>query len=248
LADDDTAKPDAIDTIFKHTALHPECLFFNFSSELYSREQVIMTKGVEDFIERVDNIWHVIFISSGIYRVDVVTRSLRLGYSYIYTNAPQLVMLLTSIGEEGVCCLSNERIVRWNYPPAAEQWSIVSVGLGIMTLLELPMKPRIRRILGLKIQDHFFAFRSFVYQLLFMAIKHQDYQSALYLYDQLCCRLYYFDPGWHGKISRKTEIFVCRLMLRFPQFGYKAIFAYKRLKGSKLDMQDHILQDRFTRL
>jgi len=243
LGDDDPPTPHAIEAILKHIRLYPQCLYFNFLAGgyggVYSRTQPIFITGMAEFVERVDAIANVLFLSSGVHNISAMRPNLRLGYAYAHTQ-PNFVPFFTTIGDDGICCLSTEQIVTYNRPPSDEQhWSFLTFGLGIMTLLELPMHPIIRQKLAEKIIGSMPWLEMFVLQLLLMANKDKDHRSALYLYDQLCYRIYYFDRS----VPRRMKLLMYRAMIRFPFFSYKVI---RLIKGSKA--KKHILQDRLGRV
>lgn len=242
LSDDDTVRPDAIATILEYTDLYPDSLYFNFSSELYSRDDLFITKGSEEFIEKLDSFWNALFISTGVYKTSAIVSNLRVAYTYAYSQAPQFVILLTSLDRDGSCVFSNRRIVTWNPPHIEQQWSFVNVCLGIMTILELPLEAQLREKLAEKILASAPVLKYLGIQLLLLSVTYKDHRNVLYLYDQLCSRLYYFDTG----VRRKAEILFYRIILRFPHMSYRAINAYKSLRGSS--MREHPLQDRYTRM
>lgn len=243
LGDDDAIEADAIEIILQHIAAHPQCLYFNFCIGSYAgfegRKQVIMTRGARDFVEKVDSIANVLFLSSGVYNARAVAANLKLGYTYAYSQQPNFIALLTSLGKTGVCCLSNRQIMTYESPPPGQIWSFVSFGLGIMTLLELELTPRVRRRLAQKIVASLPRLEYFVVQLLLSAVRrNQPVPSVLYLYDQLCFRLYYFDTN----PRQKLKIFVYRQLLRFPRLSYGAL---RMVKGDVAEA--YLLADRFER-
>jgi glycosyltransferase involved in cell wall biosynthesis len=243
LGDDDPPTPHAVESILKHIRSYPQSLYFNFLSGgydgLHKREQPIFITGMAEFVERVDSIANIFFLSSGVHNVRAMRPNIRLGYAYAHTQ-PNFIPFFTTIGEEGVCCLSDEQIVTYNRPSAEEQqWSVMYFGFGIMTLLELPMSPSIRKKLAEKILASILWHEMFVLQLLLLANRDKDYRSALYLYDQLRYRLYYFDRN----IPRRVKTFIYRLMIRFPFFSYRMI---RLIKGEKANL--HSLEDRLGRI
>lgn len=239
LGDDDTVLPDAVTTVLQEITAHPECLCFNFSSEHYMRPAPLTTRGQSEFIAAIESFWAVLFISPNIYRVRDFQANLRIGYRYEYSHAPHMAMLLAALGETGYHHFSERQIVHWNAPQEEQQWPVLNLALAIMTLLELPMNPASRRRLAAKITATAYL-ELLVLQLLLMAVRDGNSQSALYLYDQMCSRLYYFDRN----PRRKLKTFLYRLMLRFPRCSYHALTRLKgRDKASK-----HVLQDLFERI
>jgi glycosyltransferase involved in cell wall biosynthesis len=242
LGDDDTPCPDAVKIILELIHERPECIYFNFSAGYYSgftrREQPIVTRGTREFVEKVDAIAIVLFLSSGVHHVGRMRDNIRLGYAYAHTQ-PNFVPLLTSLGESEICYLSDRQIVTWNRPTDENQWSFVYFGLGIMALLELPLQPDVRRTLARKILDSLPPPGYFTVQLLLEALKENDSRSILYLFDQLCYRLYYFDDN----LLRKCKLPLYRIMLRFPRATYQLAKFIRPDEARKF-----VLEDRFGRI
>jgi glycosyltransferase involved in cell wall biosynthesis len=233
--DDDSPTDDAIAVILRNADAHPDAVYFNFSSGFFHREHVVETIGINGFVDGVDAISNVLFISSGVYRSAAVVRELTLDYDYAYSHAASMVALLKSLGADGCCYLSPEQIVQWNPPVAEQQWSFLQFGLGVMTPLELPMDAAHRRTLARKIlaaipQKH----ENFLVQLLLMALRTGDARGAIYRYDQLCYRLYYFDRS----LIRRVKVVAYRWLLRFPRVGYTLLStSYTLLKRKSLTSQ-----------
>lgn len=238
LGDDDTPAPDAIAIILEHLTLHPECLYFNFAAGGYGgfqgRPQKVFTRGLRDFVQKIELIANVFFISSGVHKASVSNENLRFAYAYAHTQ-PNFIPLLTSLGEDGVCCLSERQIVTYNPPaPNQQQWSLMYFGLGIMSLLELPMAPDIRQLLARKIRDSIPWLEIYVLQLLMLANREGDNRGALFFYDQLCCRVYYFEVN--RKLRAKLRLY--RWMLRFPRPSYRMLLRLKRKKPEDYAMEN----------
>lgn len=243
LGDDDKPMPDAVRTILDAIRERGEYLFVNFASEICLRERTILTKGIDEFVEKLDSFGNVLFASSGIYRVSPLVHNLKLGYTYAYSMAPHITALLVSLGGDGLCCLSNEQIVIWCPPPVHQQWSLIAASLGHMTLLELPMRPAIRQQFAAKILYALPSLEYVVVQLVLTAVATREFRSSLYLYDQICSRLYYFDRS----LIRKAKVFLYRWLLRFPKVGYNIVsFSYRLSKGQRLSERN--VPDRFTRI
>lgn len=237
LGDDDPVRPDAVQIISRHLEEHPECLYFNFGCGSYAgfagRDHTFFTKGLRQFARHVDSIANVFYLSGGVHRTEMWRANLRMAYGYAHTNQANVVPLLAGLGTEGVCCFSKEQIVTHMLPfDASQAWSFVQFSLGIMGLLELPMnppmEPRVRRVLARKIEASLPRLKHLALQLLLMSLREEHTDSALFLYDQMCYRLYYFERS----PRQRLEILLYRWMLRFPRLSY---FAYKFLRGVPMD-------------
>ena len=247
LGDDDTPLPDALDTVLRSLEAHPECVFFNFSSEMLMRAQSKQARGLNEFLATMDSLWATLFISSSIYRAGDFKEALRVGYRFEYSHAPQLVTLLSHLAaskEKPLCRFCPEQIVHWHQPDDDQQWPIVNYALGIATILELPLPPRgRRRLAGLIVES--LNLELLVLQLLLGAVRspggaRAGGEAALFLFDQMCARLFYFDqnPG------RKIRLLGYRLLLRAPRQSYALL---TRLKG-RSRAAEHKLQDLFERI
>lgn len=240
LSDDDTPRPDAVEIILEAIESRPECLLFNFSSGFFNRTQTIWTRGVRGLAEGVDSFGNVLFLSSSVHRTRAAQKHLNVGYAYLHSQ-PNFVPTFSELGEDGLCCLSHRQIVTWNEPSDEQQWPFVNFALGIMAFLELPMPPHVRRRFARKVVATIPSIESFVIQLLLGAVKDHDRRGALYLYDQICFRLYYFEG-----LKMKLKIRLLRLMLQYPHLGFKALQFHKKRKGTA--QSETALQDRFSRL
>ncbi len=243
LSDDDKVKPNAIATVFQSITLNPNCIFFNFSRQLdgyYLREQLFITRGFEEFVERFDYFSELVFISSCIWSAKAVQPQLKFGYRFAYSMYPNLALLLTSLGEDGICCFSNECIVDFEPAPVGELWSPLLSYLGFATLFELPLGPQVRRKLAAKYRP---SLEYLLVHLILVALKSNDYQTPLYFYDQIIARLLYFEPS----VLRKSKSLVYGIMLRFPQLSYQFIAPiYKIIRHESIDPA--MIPDQFARL
>jgi len=251
LGDSKKVKPDAVETICKHIDSYPDCIFFNFSAPNAvnpARKRVILTKGREEFIYNIDSFGNLILLGASVYRVNALLPVLKFSYHYSYASVHAIASLLAVLGDNKICCFSNEQIVIVGEPlPRSQQWSIVNAALGFSTLLDMPLEPRTRKELAKKIVGTPLEFPSFYglfLQLLLLAIREKNVEGAIYYFDQICYRRFYFDR----RISRRIEILVLRFLLRFPQVSCKlGALAYKLLRGRDLNLESD-LQDLTQRL
>jgi glycosyltransferase involved in cell wall biosynthesis len=243
LGDDDPPKPDAIATIFRYVDVYPDTLFFSFLFGGEARRQPILTKGLEEFVYRMDSFSGILFLSASLYKVSAIQQNLKVGYTYTYSTAPHIATLLMSLGDTGACCLSGEDIVDQGPPrPSADQWSLIHNCLAIMTLLDLPLTPELRRELASQVLKTLPKFESLLTQLILMEVKHGDRQSALYFYDQIIGRSFYF-----ASPLRKAQTFLYRLLLLFPRLSFRLIALVFRLSG-RPPLNVQMLQDYLARM
>ena len=148
-------------------------------------------------------------------------------------------MLLSALGHDGQCYLAPEQIVRWVPPPPHQQWSFLTLGLGVMTLLDLPLSPGVRSELARKIIRGLPRLNYFVIHLIMLSRKQKDPHTALYLFDQLSHRLY----AYNATLPERVKLPLSRLMIRFPN---ATVRLYKLLR--RRELTDEVSVDRFARL
>ena len=246
LGDDDRVRPDAVRTITKSVAAHPQSLFINFASEIEQRKASFTTEGIDDFVARMDSFSNVLLISTSIYKARELAPHIKLGYLYAYTLAPQFVTLLSAIGEKGVCSFSHEAIINWSEAPASQQWSAMNFALGLPLVLDLPLKSATRRALAEKLLwirgKEIVSLNTIARQLISRSKSENDTESALYLYDQVLRRRAYYDRS----ISLRVRAFVHRKLLRFPSIGRRVIpLLYRIVRRRKNETES--FSDRFER-
>lgn len=242
LGDDDTPLLDALSTIFGLIERFPDCVFFSYSDEKWERERAVETRGAEQFVLAMDSLWLLLCVSSSLYRADVLRNSLRVGYRFEYSHAPHLVTLLAYLNEvPAQCRLGTEQIVHWHAPAEGQQWPLVPFALGIATMLEMPMTDRARRHLAGVIAAAL-NLEILVLQLLLLAVRdgRREQNGPLFLFDQLCARLFYFDKNPGQRLKR----LLFRRMLCAPRLSYALL---SRLKG-RGSSTNHHLQDLFERV
>lgn len=235
VSDDEQLRPDAVATVLRTlTSCPPETVFAQFGDRSTAR----VARGQDELLLGLENLQNVFLISTGVYRVAPMLGQLRIGYLYNYSFVSFFAVLLAALGETGLAWLAPESLVAdWKPAPVEHQWSIITGGLGVMTILELPLNPATRRDFATKKSRGFPRLESYALQLVLAAQRARDASTALYLYDQLCFRLYYFD---HSPL-RRARIMFWRWLVRFPQLGYALFrFAYRRLRGKDIDaMRQH---------
>lgn len=243
LGDDDKVHPHAVDTVLHHIGVQNQCVLLNFACD-DQRTRSYLTRGLLQLAEEVDKSANLPWISSSIYKAEAVRPYLKFGYQHCYALLPHLATLFMAIGEEGTCYFSRQQIVEresWLASPE-QQWSLLNFALGFPTLLDLPLSPRVRELLAHKLllthQGQGIHLRGLTFQLLLTALKERDHRNALYYYDQICARAFYF----HGT-RRKVELLGGRFLIRYPQL-IRSIF--KLVRGREIGEQN--FQDRYERV
>ena len=229
--DDDHPTPDAVSIIFQHVDEHPDCCFFNFVSPHFKRARQQVTVGCDDFIRKFDDWPNLLFMSVGVFHCPTIMPQLRFGYQYMYSSAPHLAMMLASLRNDSTCLLCDRCIVQHQSPGG---WAPVVTLLGKMSLLDLPMNEASRRILARKLRSKP-SLEAMALMLLQIAQKPGSSREALYQYDQICSRSYYFDRSW----ILKAKIACYRLLVRFHHLAHPLLAAaFPAL--SKLTGKSHV--------
>ena len=245
LGDDDTPLPDAIATILQCADDHPDSVLLNFSTD-ENRAQPFQTRGLAELARALDSSADLPWISSSIYRADELRKQLNFGYQYLYSSLPHVVMLLLAIGDAGLCSFSPCSIVgnHTRDMPPDQQWSFVGFALGFPVLLELPIEESVRVTLVDKLlvtrNGDGFRLHYLVSQLIIATLRGGDVRDAIYIYDQIMFRRYYFKRG----LGTRVHHFLLRQTVRFP---HAATRLYMLVKGGDL-YGGGVLQDRYGRL
>ena len=243
LGDDDTPQPDAIATVLRHIAAHPNAVYINFAwDEL--RRATFTTRGVDEMAEKLDKSANLPWISSSVRRAEVMRAQVKFGYQYAYSLLPHVAILLMSLGERGECCFSREQIVRIerDETPIEEQWSTINLALGYPVIFDLPLRQSTRERLWRKLLltnfGHSMNLNALLYQLVLVA-NQGDARGTLYFYDQIIGRGYAFE-----RRPRERALFwAARFLFMFPQL---TALGYRLVKGRSLG--DQQAQNRYTRM
>lgn len=239
LGDDDRVRPDALEVISQHLRLYHDCLFINFSiNDRYHspRKERIVTRGLHDFVEKLDSIGLMGFISTGILKVNPLLPHLRFSHLFQYSCLPLLPALFMALQDDQLCCFSDQVIIESiaELTPTNQLPANLYISLGISILCDLPLPHAVRKQLMAKISDWVNRTnipRQVFLQLLLLSKQNQDYEAATYYYDTIYNRLYVHDRG----ILRRLEKIMYRYLLKFPRISYKLIsYLYLLIKKEEL--------------
>jgi glycosyltransferase involved in cell wall biosynthesis len=202
LGDDDPIRPNAIATILDEIPGSNNALYLNFRSALCApRRTPCQGRGISEFAEALDSFSNALFISTSIFNAAELLDYIGFGYLYAYSCAPHLAVLLAGMKEDGEWRLSEKEIVDLELGKTVDQkWSPLIPALGKMTILELPMKHSARRLLAYKLYRKP-RLEYLALSLVRLAGRQRSSQEALFLYGQLCSRLYWCDrsPGGYAR-------------------------------------------------
>lgn len=242
LCDDDVPTEDAVRAILAHTKRYPEAVFVNFTNALVTRQEPIVTTGVDDLVARIDHFGLVLFASVGLYRVRALLPHLRMGFHHAYTMAPHLAMVLAAAGAGEKCVLSPSSVVHaQSVDGLAGQWSHLDACLAMGTLAELPMAAVSRRRL-LPLVARTLTIEAPAYQLLGRLVRGQEHrQGAQYFLDQIYARTWY----GHRAPLVWLKYRAYRAMMRVPSVGFAFFQWVKRRRGRTA--AEMVVPDRYDR-
>ena len=146
LGDDDTVQADAVESALTAIAGSPESLAINFSSPRYSQSEYSNTRGISEYLSRVGSFSAALFTSTVLYRASSMQPNLRFGYHFAFSMAPNLAILLITLGPEGTVSFSARKLlVEHRDAPASDNWSMIVAAAGKGALLDLPIDSAARK-------------------------------------------------------------------------------------------------------
>lgn len=241
LGDDDFILPNALNKVLAAIKSDPNLVYINFNSDLVKRKNDFSTVGCEEFVRDIDSFYNLLFISSGIYRVNRYMPFLKFGYLYNYTLAPHLSVLISSLNNKSVCLFSSTEILNRNdvSDNPSERWSDIPLQLSLMCLLELPLNlsnigfNSFAKNIETHIKNPSYNFKVLLW---YKEFDNHNLQ-LLYIYKQLFLRSFLHKK----KFTNWITFFVFSIFIRMRLL--KVIrYLYKILKKSTPDFQ------RFNRL
>ena len=150
LGDDDLVADDCIHKIETALANYPEALYISFGREVTRRSYVTRSRGLKEFIEKLDDWSTFLFMSSSIVNAGKMRPVARWGYLYAYTWAPFQAILLKLLNSDGEVVFSDE-IICHEESLSDGTWVPFPVAAGKMLLPELIDGKELRRALAAKL-------------------------------------------------------------------------------------------------
>ncbi len=246
LGDDDLVLKNGLNIVLDKIDKNHDCCFINFFSNVdrFTRSQSFITHGSDEFITKMDSFSNVLFISAGIYKVEVLQKHIRIGYQYIYSLGFHIGMLLFHLKDNDSNILfSSEQVVHWQKEESGN--SLFNVALSLPILLELPMNSITRKLLAGKILALFnysLNRRQLFFETLFSALRSKDYIGWKHSYFHYRARMHYFDSS----LKNKVETYIYLLLMQFPKCTYGILsLLYLIIKKKKFGME---FNEKFERL
>jgi glycosyltransferase involved in cell wall biosynthesis len=215
LGDDDFVVSNAVNLVLETLAEYPTALYLNFLTPVFKRQTRRRSCGLQEFIRIMDHFGTILCISVSVFRLGPLLPNMRYGYQYAYSCAPQLALLLSSIGENGECVLLEQNLVSELLAAGRNRhWSLIDVLLPIFTLQQLPGLGPGGRVLAEHIAS-LVTFEGVPFQLINLRLRGMTRAEALYLYDE------YTRQYWQATRQIKTLLkgSIYRVCIAWPKMG-----------------------------
>ena len=223
LGDDDPVRPGAVAAVLARLRAAPDTLVHNFASGFHHRPAGWRAVGVREFVARIDWLGEVVFISANVFRIGRLRPHLATSYHYLSTASPLLVLMLFGLGEDGVAEFHPDVVV----DGAPGEWNMVTVNLMLGTVLDLPLPAPTRRRLGELVPAAFCDYGRLL-SLLVCEAAAGDRASALYYYDQLAARTFYF-----ARPAGRLKVAAGRRLVQFPRLGLWLLTRFYRRRHGR---------------
>ena len=241
LGDDDIVKPDAVSTIKNYIKYNGEKTFISYAWEgpSYKRNGDIITNGLDEFIDSIESLGVVLFISTSIYNVKKVVGNISYGSFFQSTYAPHLAILFMSLKNGGQCILTNRQIVTNNSSntPQGLRWDQIFI-YQLVLLLRLPLSTQTLSKLKLRLSEltRLWTISHLIYTLTFLR-KNDDKIGSITLYNDIVKSFYYLDD----RVSTKIISIIGYIIIRNPKV-FKPIMdkIYKKIKGKGFETSGNL--------
>lgn len=156
LGDDDEVSAEAVATILRTIAEHPEAAYLSFlrSSQARAglRRETKTCEGLEAFCGALDHASQLNFMSCSVWRAGHFLPALREGYRATYSMGWSFALLVAGLREGGIVVFSDRAIIdEDSKAEATARWSFRRFLLGWPTVLEGRLTEGQRRILSKKL-------------------------------------------------------------------------------------------------
>lgn len=153
LADDDVVPVNSIEIIRSEIMFSPNAINYNFSVLSDRKFERIISNGINDFIDKIESWGETISLSGNVYNCRKMQMFISQGYVYGYSYAPHVAILLEILRVlGGEVVFSSKKIITGNQPGCTNpSWSAVDYILKRFSILDIPIDPDKRLILGRKI-------------------------------------------------------------------------------------------------
>jgi len=242
LGDDDQIKDGAVGQILSDTKEHNEFHFISYAWDELSlqRGEKIVTKGVDNFIDSFENVGVVLFLSTSVYNMNRVSKSISYGNFFQTTYAPHLVILFMSLGDKGKCFLSNKQIVvNTGYDTPDElRWDQIFI-YQITILLRLPLKPvTISKLKNQLVQlTRVWTITHFIYVLTYMECGEKSEEKYSILYGDIVRSFFHLDR----RVISRILVLIGYIVVRHPSIFRPLMgYIYRLAKGKEYKLENNL--------
>ena len=214
ISDDDVISHGAIKTIYQKIEENASAGLLKFSTEGISRvglEKNVKINSLEELIDYYNEdeklrTGNLIFLSNGVYNLNVLYPFLAKGFEYSYTFIPFLIPVFFALQSGVQVCFRQEKIVKYNHPE--NDWSMSKIGMGLSVFSHIPLDLSdlyCKKLLRLIMIVNFFP--------LFIFLVKKAPSGSKKIYDLVYqnCYKYYLNP------LEKLKYNVCLFLLNFPK-------------------------------
>ena len=242
LGDDDEVSDNAVERILIDIKRQKEKHFITYAwdEDSFKRKGEKITTGIDQFIDTFETFGAILFLSTSVYNMKKVSKSMSFAHFFQTSYAPHLAMLFMSLGDEGKCIYSDKQIVRngADDTPANLKWDQIFI-YQITLLLRLPLKPRTI----FKLRERFeqltrvWSIYHFIFTLTFMDYEKGIINKPIVFYGEIVRSFFYLDR----RFTTKIVIYFGHFIIRYP-FLFRKIFSiiYKISKGKEFKSESSL--------
>lgn len=180
----------------------------------WSLERPKITTGAINYMESIESIHHVMFLSSNIYNVDKLNKFLSQGNYYQLTAAPHLVLLLLGLNDlESEKVYLSDKIVVQNFNSEVEEenkWNKPDFFRNIKLFLDLPIHQNNKKVL-FKLYKKSYALKKY----LRIYVQFSLNGTIANIREEFKIATSYYKI--HGSYIDKLQVFVFSKLLFFPK-------------------------------
>lgn len=242
LGDDDEVKDGAVQTILNDINKNSDMHFITYAwdEDSFKRKEEVITVGIDQFLNTFETFGAILFISTSVYNLEKVFRSMSFAHFFQTSYAPHLVMLFMSLKDNGKCVYSDKQIVinRADDTPTHLKWDQIFI-YQITLLLRLPLKPKTISILKKRLEQltRVWSIYHFILTLTFAEREKGIINQPVVFYDEIVRNFFYLDK----RISSKFVSWIGYFIIRYPfLFKWVLLSIYKILKGHHFDPKNNL--------
>lgn len=236
LGDDDIPSPNAVKIINEKIKFFGENCFINFNSSSHARNSSCQNKNIQEFVESINSWGQINFTSLCVINSYKIKPYISFGYLYAYSWSPVIACMIMYLcsNVNAKTFLSHECIVDECNNSLNGTWSPIGPNIGKMVLLELPIPFHIKKKFASKLCQKP-ALEFSVFEILSLIENGESINNAIYIYDQLTYRLYYFE-----NVLFLIRIKFYRLFFFFPKISLKLVkFAVRKKMGTIITLNSN---------